>query len=193
LPYGQGGEAVESLWDHPVVQVNWFDASAFCEWRGLDLPTEAQWEKAARGIDGRTFPWGDAFDATKANFCDASCPLEDRVHSTESDGYPRTSPVDAFAAGASPYGALNMAGNVWEWTRDWYDHEYYEYASDVDPLGPAHAASRDGRKVVHGGSWTSESEKLRAASRSFDDPREWRAFGVGFRCAVTATVDELER
>jgi formylglycine-generating enzyme required for sulfatase activity len=193
LPYGQGGDAVDALLDHPVVQVSWYDADAFCKWRGFGLPTEAQWEKAARGVDGRTFPWGDAFDAGKANFCDTSCPLTDRVHTTESDGYARTSPVDAFPAGASPYGALNMAGNVWEWTRDWYDHEYYEYASEVDPLGPDQAASRDGRKVVHGGAWTSEAEKLRAASRSFDDPREWRAFGVGFRCAVTATVDELER
>jgi len=191
-PAGDGA-GVGSLLDHPVVHVSWFDAKAYCEWRGLDLPTEAQWEKAARGVDGRIYPWGDEFDARFANYCDASCVAKDRSGATESDGFERTAPVDAFAAGASPYGALNMAGNVWEWVNDWYDPRYYGYAPAVDPRGPSQLQSFQAKKVVHGGSFVSEIAELRTASRSVDDPRKWRSFGVGFRCAVTATVDELER
>jgi len=100
--------------DHPVVQVSWKDAAAYCQWAGGHLPTEVQWEKAARGIDGRSWPWGDAYDGARGNFCNAECPIKRWRREAYDDGYAFTAPVGSFPDGASPYGALDMAGNVWE-------------------------------------------------------------------------------
>ncbi len=120
-PFGQESAAQD---DHPVVQVSGYDVMAYCEWAGGQLPTEAQWEKAAWGTDERIYPWGDAFGGNELNYCDANCPGDWRDEEHD-DGYAFTAPVGSYPDGVSPYGALDMAGNVWEWVSDWYDGEYY--------------------------------------------------------------------
>jgi serine/threonine-protein kinase len=169
--------------DYPVIFVTWYDADTFCDWRGGRLPSEAEWEMAA-GFDPTQsivlrYPWGDAFDGTKVNFCDAGCTRDVR-DSSVNDGHRDTAPVGSFVDGRSPIGAYDMAGNVMEWVSDWYDPRYYESSTDTNPLGPAEGEF----KAIRGGSWLSSAEELRVVARSSFDPGVARA-NLGFRCAMT--------
>jgi formylglycine-generating enzyme required for sulfatase activity len=175
---------IDSIQDHPVVQVSFQDAKTYCEWAGGRLPIEAEWEKAAKGAaNDRVFPWGNAFQlpefdvATVTNFCSSSCPLDSKDPAVD-DGYPYTAPVGSFPAGVGPYGALDMAGNVWEWVDSsylGYPGNTYEQAADFS----------DYFIVVRGGSWDNAAQHVRSTFRQNNEPR-LRSDGTGFRCAISA-------
>gem|GEM_PF-2638136 len=154
--------------DHPIVNVNWDDAKAYCDWAGVHLPTEAQWEKAARGTDGNKYPWGNNWDVSrlwcsKSTFGDASS----------------TAPAGSFPDGVSLSGTQDMAGNVWQWCADCYDGDYWKSKRGSDPVGPGFATNR----VLRGGSWGDvETVNFRAANRFRNIPA-YLYDDVGFRGA----------
>jgi len=168
----------------PAVNVRWTEAAAYCRWlsvrtgRAVRLPTEAEWEKAARGDDGRVFPWGDEPPAEGGIFRANLGQGEDRS-AWGSDGYRGCSPVTAFGEFASPSGCLNMAGNVWEWCADRYSATSYMRAERRNPVGP----SAGDERVLRGGSWSSDADVLRAANRSRGSEL-LRDVNIGFRCVL---------
>lgn len=182
------GHAAPAYWDdprlnkpeQPVVGVNWYDANAFCEWKGKRLPTEAEWERAAKGPHGSHYPWGHKLDPQKANY---------------GQNVGKTKPVDSYPDGISGYGVYNMAGNVFEWVSDWYDSAYFQVTPALNPQGPAtgiNFANQGPVKVLKGGSWLAPASSLHTSHRFWNQP-ENNSYGVGlgFRCAQSVDSDSL--
>ena len=172
-----GGHPLLGLDNRPAVGLSWADADEFCLFYGLQLPTEQQYERAARGKDGARFPWGAAaLDATRANGGAETCCDGDGA-----DGYQMTAPVDSFAGGASPEGILNLVGNVWEWSRD----VYAPYS------GPADPAIAGKYRVLRGGAWNSDPAHLSTTYRLAYDPEFRFAANGGFRCVRDSSSPPL--
>jgi formylglycine-generating enzyme required for sulfatase activity len=166
--------------DLPREQIIWFEARDFCDLRGMRLPSEVEWEYAARGPDSLVFPWGDEFDGVKLNFCDENCEFDSAAENYD-DGYANTAPVGSYEEGVSWVGAYDMSGNVWEFTSTIFDPVNFPYPYVADD-GRESDEGDDGDHVLRGGSWLYNDAVLRAANRFFGGPDD-RGHDAGVRCA----------
>ncbi len=172
----KGDAPMDGTDDLPIFNISWDDAAAFCKWVSGRLPTEAEWEKAAKGTDGRIYPWGNEspMSGNRANFSFEPVSVW--------EGPASLAKKDQYEHGKSPYGAYEMAGNVWEWVSDWYDEAYYKNGPAKNPMGPA-----DGKtKVIRGGSWRNNADTIRTTNRNGKHVPSDRRVYIGTRCAKDA-------
>lgn len=153
--------------NYPVIYVTWEMANTYCEWRGASLPTEAQWEKAAKGVENQTYAWGEESSCERGNFLNC---IGD------------TTPVGNYVSGMSPYGLYDMSGNIWEWVADWYDSDYYANSPSSNPQGPS--ASISNKQIARGGAWQDPDYLIRTSYRN-EFELEKAENSIGFRCART--------
>ena len=185
---------------HPVVMVSWDEAQAYSVWSGLNLPSDSQWEKAARGTDGRKYPWGNEWDRTRANYLDASVPgdkimmgngktLDEHMAQfggrdlAYDDGFPYTSPVGSFPSGVSPYGALDMAGNVFNWVSDWWDPAGFPRTRQGDYTPPEEGTWH----VDRGSSWGNPGILACRTTMRYGYPPAEQNEHLGFRVVLNST------
>ena len=171
--FGPWPQIAETKPTHPVIGVAWHSAAAYAAWRGMRLPTEAEWEKAARGTDSRRWPWGNTFRQRIQH--------TNRHANVWNQSGVGLRPVASYATGGSPYGAQDMAGNVWEWVADWYSETFYHHTPDQNPKGPLVGS----RRVVRGGSWLNAEMLARCSTRIGQYPEIGTSF-IGFRLAKDA-------
>ncbi len=183
LPPTWDDEVAQAMGDLPAVGMSWNDAAAYCKWAGKRLPTEAEWEKAARGTDGRRYPWGHMQPFVDIANYNRGVWVSEAVTLV-----PVNSGIEGMSVrhglkegGKSPYGLYHMAGNAAEWVNDWYDREYYQKSPDKNPKGPETGE----RKVIRGGSWADLPTALRVTARFSAEP-DFEDRTIGFRCAMDA-------
>ena len=189
--YGRYDDPIYSK--HPITiasdDLSWNDAVTYCNWRDARLPTEAEWEKAARGTSGLRYPWGDTFIGEYANTCDANCPMNsffDHFKPDYDDGVIFTAPVGSFPMDVSPYGVYDMAGNVSEYVADYFNHEYYQFSPTKNPLGPEYGFGENEGTYhsIRGANWDSYEIDVALYRRGvyyYQHP-ETNHLSIGFRC-----------
>jgi sulfatase modifying factor 1 len=184
LPPTWDDEAAQTMRNLPAVGMSWTDAAAYCKWAGRRLPTEGEWEKAARGTDGRRYPWGHMQPFVDIANYNRGVWVSDAITLV-----PVNSGLEGMSVrhglkqgGKSPYGLFHMAGNAAEWVADWYDREYYQKSPEKNPTGP----SQGEKRVLRGGSWADLPAALRVTARFSAEP-DFEDRTMGFRCAMTAT------
>lgn len=182
-PVTHSGWSATATPEMPITCVSWTQAAGYCSWIGKRLPTEAEWEKAARGTHGQVYPWGNADPDLQPEPCDYA---NYSVGTSPCIGYPV--PVGTTPLDISPYGAKDMAANVYEMTADWFQFNYYANAPSVDPPGPASPVAAAAGHALHGGSYTDDSTFIRPSSRLFAESNANTNPNLGFRCAVSTTV-----